>query len=587
MQVNKPEVSSQEIGSNQTTRYVADLLLAYLHQLNIDYVFGSFEDSTHTLTNSFEVSARESKTRHVETQHVASAVTMAAGYAENTGKLGVCMAGTAAINHAIAELTTAYQNETPLLFITLAAHAVKQTTPHTQFDSQHALAMAGCTAQSYCVYQAADFENILSAAILAAKQANQPVHLHIAAQVLETASTVSKPRYQVAKHIAKTALLDKQNEAEFEAILLRSKKIVFILGVGARRGIKEILAFASINDADILSTASGKGYINSYHERYRGTLHQTGHRSASEALRNASNELYIAVGVAPAEWQAVLTYFSPAMSAKLIHIDARAAHFTYTPMAKLHVQADANELFAHILLASKTQRLLDNTHSNTVTFDSLIKENKYKYYFTLNDAQATQVHASQNQVGEKVISPQKLLQELPQLFPPKTRYVVESGQCQQWAIHYLHPHDRRLNGHRDDKAGLYQARVSNTVSGWSVNHALGTSLAFSDTPVICITDAASFLNHCADVTLAVKEQLSVVFVIFNHDKSMQYVPGSQKPPHGTETTTATGANKTDFALLGEALNIVSHAIDTHQDLLYLPIKDICKRRGPTLIDVRL
>jgi len=98
---------------------VADLLVGYLEQCGIEYIFGVPGGAIEPLYNALARSRRRGGIRHILARHETGAAFMADGYARETGKIGVCCAtsGPGATN-LITGVACAYDNNIPLLAIT-------------------------------------------------------------------------------------------------------------------------------------------------------------------------------------------------------------------------------------------------------------------------------------------------------------------------------------------------------------------------------------------------------------------------------------------------------------------------------------
>src|SRR3569833_447820 len=98
---------------------VADLLVAYLDQIGVEYVFGVPGGAIEPLYNALARSDRRGGVRHMLARHEAGAAFMADGCARETGRIGVCCS---ASGPGAADLITgvagAYDNNIPLLVIT-------------------------------------------------------------------------------------------------------------------------------------------------------------------------------------------------------------------------------------------------------------------------------------------------------------------------------------------------------------------------------------------------------------------------------------------------------------------------------------
>jgi len=97
---------------------VADLLVAYLEQIGVEYVFGVPGGAIEPLYNAMARSQKRGGLRPIVARHEAGAAFMADGYARETGRLGVCCAtsGPGSTN-LITGVTCAHDNNVPLLAI--------------------------------------------------------------------------------------------------------------------------------------------------------------------------------------------------------------------------------------------------------------------------------------------------------------------------------------------------------------------------------------------------------------------------------------------------------------------------------------
>ncbi len=109
-------------------------------------------------------------------------------------------------------------------------------------------------------------------------------------------------------------------------------------------------------------------------------------------------------------------------------------------------------------------------------------------------------------------------------------------------------------------------------------------MALDNTPVVCITGDGSWLMSGQELTVAIEEKLTLIFVILN-DSAYGMVK------HGQALTGAEPiANKltpVDFSALAHAMGAPGHIIHSPEDLKSLDIKTICARKGPTILDVRI
>ena len=117
---------------------VADLLVSYLEQIGVEYVFGIPGGAIEPLFNALARSERRGGPRHVLARHESGAAFMADGYARETGRLGVCCStsGPGATN-LITGVSCAHDNGVPLLVIT--------AQPALPLHGRNALQESACT----------------------------------------------------------------------------------------------------------------------------------------------------------------------------------------------------------------------------------------------------------------------------------------------------------------------------------------------------------------------------------------------------------------------------------------------------------
>lgn len=132
---------STDIPQDASQETYADLIVNYLYQINIDYIFGVPGGAIEPLYNAIARHARNTSDDHpdlnyrssiprrrrqraphlsaVIARHEAGAAFMADGYARETGKLGVCCATTGpGATNLITGVASAFSDRIPMLVIT-------------------------------------------------------------------------------------------------------------------------------------------------------------------------------------------------------------------------------------------------------------------------------------------------------------------------------------------------------------------------------------------------------------------------------------------------------------------------------------
>src|SRR5919106_2877116 len=362
----------------KNTRFIkvelGDLLVAYLEQLNIDYVFGIPGGAIEPLYNALGRSKRRGGLRPIVPRHETSAIFMADGYYRQTGKLGVCCATTGpGATNLITGAASAYENHIPILIITAQTALANFGRGAFQESSCTGINTVGmfqyCTRYNTLVSHVEQFEHKLTAAVTSAFQSpGGPAHLSIPLDVLRSPSPVAQPSYNLIALIHRPSLLDSGAVDELCRQLDKAKKVVFVIGGGCNETIGIILDLALLINATVVTVPHGKGLVSPYHPLFRGVIGFAGHNSAAEALTDPEVDTVVAIGTNLGEWATDGWDCGTLLNDRLIHVDSVERHLTHSPMARLHVRGRLSTLFAHLLEHFKKTRSgqatvsLINTH---------------------------------------------------------------------------------------------------------------------------------------------------------------------------------------------------------------------------------
>lgn len=573
------DADSDRIEKAQTELEMGDLLVAYLNQLGVEYVFGVPGGTIEPLYNALARSERQGGVRAVVARHETGAAFMADGYARNTGKLGVCCSTTGpGATNMITGVASAYENNVPMLAITAQTAISTFGKGAIQDSSCTGINTVGlyqhCTRYNTLISHPAQFEHKLSAAIMSAMGSPAgPAHISVPRDVMALPSISGGANYQLDKLLDRPALIDSAAVNQLHKELADAKKVVFIIGDEACDAIGSILSLAVEMKADIVVTPQGKGLVSPYHPQFKGVFGFAGHLSAKDALTDPEVDLVLAAGARFGEFSSNAWDTKTLLNGKLVHVESTEANLTRTPMARLHVRGCLATIFDHII----DKFGIDCSHYVRAVNPRNVKIDIGARHFEFDDEKSYRSNATP-------IKPQRVMRDLPKLFPGNTRFLVDTGNSLAWGTHYLHPYDRRMSGKRTDRGGLFSASVDFASMGWAIGSAIGTALADRNRVVVCITGDGSWLMSGQELTVAIEERLKVVFVVMN-DSAYGMVK------HGQTLTGAEPiANQlavVDFCALAESMGAQAAIVESPKDLNNLDIKSICRSGGPTVLDVRI
>jgi acetolactate synthase-1/2/3 large subunit len=574
---------------------VADLLVAYLEQIGIEYVFGVPGGAIEPLYNALARSGRRGGIRAVLARHEAGAAFMADGYARETGKIGVCCStsGPGATN-LITGVACAFDNNIPLLVITgqpalpaFGKHPLQEST----CTGINVLGMfRHCTRYNSLVSHPQQLESkLISALQTATRTPRGPVHLTIPVDVFRSMSPQAAPSYDLSTLLAPSSLVDDDAVVILSQMLASANKVVMLVGGLCGESIGSILQFAALKGSAFVTTPDGKGLVSPHHPLFRGVFGFGGHASAEAALRDESVDLILAIGAGMGEWNSG-GWSDSLLNERLVHIDESEENLSRTPMARFHIRGRILSIF---------NRLIERSHD--VREDGVYELEHQRIAHELDELSTnpeTMLADTDKYESEATpIKPQRLMRELSRLFPPTTRFLADTGNSVSWATHYLHPIDRRAAerrlgggerkrslGRRKTSGGWLRVTMNFAAMGWAIGGAIGTAAANPEVPVVCITGDGSMLMNGQEISVAVAERLTVIFVVLD-DQALGMVKHGQRLA-GAEQV-ACDLPPTDFAALARAMGAEGHIIRSPEDLAALDIDAICARKGPTLLDVRI
>ncbi len=606
----------------------ADLIIHYLEQLDIKFVFGIPGGSIEPLYDALARSQRRGGPRPVVARHETGAAFMADGYARETGKLGVCCATTGpGATNMITGIASAYQDQIPLLAITaqtplrtFGRGAVQEsscTGINTVAMYEH------CTRYNTLVSHVDQLERKLITAITMALQPpSGPVHLSIPLDVLREPVSV-EPGHNLKSLLYPSYAVDDEAVDQLQHTLRTSRNTVFVLGAGAGKAVGTILELAVLLNAQVVTTPHGKGLVSAYHPQYRGVYGLAGHPTAHGLLKDPSVNVVLAIGTDLDE-QATNSWDRTAlMGKKVVFTDATPQHFSRSPLARQHISGNLRSLFERLIgrLYSNDKGQQDvlwqfSEHNRphsfpVVQFDRRAHDRRQpspRPYFSEN---VTPLRAKENRLADErrddlgipltarrftlkdedkyisnaaPIKPQRLMYDLSRLFPPTTRFLADIGNSFLWVIHYLHPYDRRIIGDRSLPSGVIRMGMGFASMGWAISAAVGTAIASPGNPVVCIAGDGAVLMSGQELNTAVQEKLPIIYVILN-DAAFGTVKHGQQMA-GAEPI-AFELPPIDFVAYAKSMGADAYRIDTPEDMAALDIAALCNRAGPTVLDVHI
>ncbi len=493
------------------------------------------------LDNIFNALYDEQDNIHVyHTRHEQATAYMAMGYAQSTGKVGVCLVvpGPGLLN-TTAALSTAYATNTPVLVISGQINSDMIDKGYGQLhEIPNQLQMIASVTK-----WAARIDSPQEAPALvreAFKQLNtgrpRPVEIEMAPDIMGLVADVELlgPTNGYERPGGDP---DKLEEAA--RMLGNAKKPVIFAGTGVLGAGEELLALAELLQAPVVASSGGKGVISDKHY-----LSQTS---------TAAYELWMETDCA----LAVGTRFNTPISRWGIDGDLKTIHIDIDPeeIGRLHkpnvgIVADAKAALAD---------LVDRTAKHNVK-----RESRKEELEALDAKVRDMLWEVQPQAG--------YTEAMRNTLPDDGIYVSEMTQVGYFSRDGFPVYNPRSFVHCG-----YQGTL-----GFGYATALGVQVGNPDKKVISINGDGGFLFTAQELSTAVHHNIPLVAVVFVDD-AYGNVKRIQKNQYGGRTI-ASDLHNPDFVKYAESFGMPGYKAESPEQLSEA-IEDAWKQDGPALIEV--
>ncbi|MGW6421113.1 acetolactate synthase large subunit [Nocardia sp. NPDC055053] len=425
---NQPAAGSP--ATNPTRRQVApervtgaQSVVRSLEELDVDTVFGIPGGAVLPV---YDPLFDSKKVRHVLVRHEQGAGHAATGYAQASGKVGVCMAtsGPGATN-LVTPLADAQMDSVPIVAITGQVPSSLVGTDAFQEADISGITMP-ITKHNFLVKDPIDIPRILAEAFyLAASGRPGAVLVDITKDALQAQTTFSwPPEMRLPGYRPVTKPHGKQVR-EAARMILESKAPVLYVGGGVIKSdaSAELLELAELTGIPVVTTLMARGAFPDSHTLNMGMPGMHGTVGAVAALQRS--DLLITLGARfDDRVTGQLDSFAP--DAKVIHADIDPAEIGKNRHADVPIVGDAREVIVELIETLKADPqsgaapLLNLTEWWAYLSD--IRDNYPLGWKTPSDGS---------------LSPEFVIEALGRLAGPEAVYCAGVGQHQMWAAQFI------------------------------------------------------------------------------------------------------------------------------------------------------
>lgn len=552
----------------------SDLIVEYLEQFGVEYVFGVPGTPLGPLFDALVRSKKRGGPRLVLARHEAGAAFMADGYARESGKIGVCCSTTGpGATNLITGVAGAYAEQVPMLVLSSQTRVTDFSFGCFQDSSRDGVdimgMLAGCTRYNSLVSHMNQLEKKLASALTTALGSPRgPAHLSIPIDIFG-ADAAGPARYTglhslvtATERTIDVAALERLVE-EITTVLGDAGGIVLLAGANAIGAGESITRFAELTGAKLITTPRGKSAIDPYHPLARGVFGASGHASARQALAEHDVRLILAVGSNLGEWE-TSSWDPLLMNDRMVHIDSDRRNFTRSPMARLHLCGSIQAVFEQLNSRLGLER--------DAGVDAAAKTPPTPADYVPAGISVRSPDCCTPAAKDQLLKAPQVYRELIRRLPHESRFFIDNSNSVPWSIHYFF-HQRPEALHLS---------IEFATMAWAVGAAVGGAFVKPGSPSVCIAGDGCYLMSGQEITVAVEQRLAVIFVVLN-DQAY----GLIKHAHRSRGREAVDYSipQVDFAMMARATGARGITIRSIEDFDAIDWRELATHRGPTLLDV--
>ena len=485
----------------------------------------------------------DSKIRHILVRHEQGAGHAATGYAQATGRVGVCIAtsGPGATN-LVTPLADAQMDSVPIVAITGQVPAPAIGTDAFQEADIRGVTMP-VTKHNYLITDPADIPRAIAEAFhIASTGRPGAVLVDIAKDALQKETTFNYPK-NISLAGYNPVLVPKQESInDAAALIAQSKKPVLYVGGGVIKAnaAKELMQLAEITGAPVVTTLMARGAFPDSHKQHLGMPGMHGTVAAVTALQKA--DLLITLGARfDDRVTGKLSTFAP--NAKIIHADIDPAEIGKNRHADVALIGDLKNILQ--ALAPATKSALAKSQPDLTPW--LNETYGWRSKFPLG----------YDKPSDGSVSPQYVIERIGKISGPDTIFTAGVGQHQMWASQFI--------GYEKPRTWLNSGGLG--TMGYAVPAAMGAKVGAPDTTVWAIDDDGCFqMTNQELVTCALNNIPIKVAVINNESLGMVRQWQSLFYNQRYSNTDLHSKRIPDFKLLAEAMGCVGLRCERPEDV---------------------
>lgn len=468
----------------------AQALIRSLEAAGVDTVFGIPGGA---ILPAYDPLLDSTKVRHILVRHEQGAGHAAEGYAQATGRVGVCMAtsGPGATN-LVTPIADAHMDSVAMVAITGQVPSGAIGTDAFQEADICGITMP-ITKHNFLVTDPAEIASTIAAAFhIASTGRPGPVLVDISKDALQAQTefvwtgTPELPGYRpVTRPHAKQI-------REAARLLSEAKQPVLYVGGGVLKAhaSAELRVLAELTGAPVVTTLMARGAFPDSHSQHLGMPGMHGTVAAVTALQRA--DLIVSLGARfDDRVTGRLDTFAP--HATIVHADIDPAEISKNRTADVPIVGDAREVIADLVVAVQAEHEAG-------------RRGDYTGWWTQLDRWRETYPLGYDLPEDGTLSPQLVIERLSAISGPDTVFAAGVGQHQMWAAHFI-KHEKPYTWLNSGGAGTM---------GYAVPAAMGAKVGMPDTTVWAIDGDGCFQMTNQELVTCAINNIPIKVAIINN-----------------------------------------------------------------------
>ncbi|MPZ63974.1 MAG: acetolactate synthase large subunit [Pseudonocardiaceae bacterium] len=483
--------------------------------------------------------------RHVLVRHEQGAGHAAAGYAQATGKVGVCMAtsGPGATN-LVTPLADAHMDSVPMVAITGQVARPMIGTDGFQEADISGITMP-ITKHNMLVTDPAKIPQAIAEAFhLAATGRPGPVLVDIPKDVLQAQTSFAwPPEMHLPGYRPTTRPHGKQVREAARLITSAHRPVLYVGGGVIKSGATAVLReLAELTGAPVVTTLMARGAFPDSHPQHVGMPGMHGTVAAVAAMQKS--DLLVALG-ARFDDRVTGQLSTFAHDAAIVHADIDPAEISKNRRADVPIVGDCTEVIGELIAAVQAE------------LDDGARIDLQEWWSQLSNWCET-FPLGYESPSDGSLSPEYVIERIGALAGPDAVYTAGVGQHQMWAaqfIRYEHPRTWINSG------GL-------GTMGFAVPAAMGAKLGRPDATVWAIDGDGCFQMTNQELATCAIEKIPIKVAVINNGnlgmvRQWQNLFYSERY---SQTDLGTHTRIPDFVMLAESLGCTGLRCETASEV---------------------